>query len=108
MVTLGADGALLVERADGPVQRLPAFRVATVDTTGAGDAFNGVLAAGLASGMDLRRRDAPRYGRRGTLHHPAGRPGRAAVARSHRGHVGLSDLGASQCRMATTRVSWSG
>ena len=54
IVTLGADGALLLERAEGPLQWLPVFSVATVDTTGAGDAFNGVLAAGLASGMELR------------------------------------------------------
>jgi ribokinase len=56
VVTLGADGALLVERsAEGQlaVQRLPAPRVQPVDATGAGDAFNGALAAAMAEGRSL-------------------------------------------------------
>jgi ribokinase len=52
IVTRGADGA---ELHDGDTRiRLPAPAVQVVDTTGAGDAFNGVLAAGLAAGLDLR------------------------------------------------------
>lgn len=45
IVTLGARGCL-VSLPDGPTF-LPAFRVKAVDTTGAGDAFVGGLAAGL-------------------------------------------------------------
>lgn len=52
IVTLGADGALLVVPGGDPV-RLPAHPVTPVDTTGAGDAFNGTLAAELAGGMPL-------------------------------------------------------
>jgi ribokinase len=52
LVTLGASGALLVR--DGRRERIPAPRVDVVDTTGAGDALNGALAAELAAGADLR------------------------------------------------------
>jgi ribokinase len=51
IVTVGADGALLAG-ADGIVE-IAAPEVDVVDTTGAGDAFNGVLAAGLAAGDAL-------------------------------------------------------
>jgi ribokinase len=46
VLTLGAAGAL----AEGPSGRIrvPAFAVVAVDTTGAGDAFNGALAVALA------------------------------------------------------------
>jgi ribokinase len=52
VVTLGARGVLLLQ--DGEAERLPAPRVEAVDTTGAGDAFNGALATGLAEGRPLR------------------------------------------------------
>jgi ribokinase len=53
LITLGGDGALL----DG--ERLAAPPVDVVDTTGAGDAVNGALAARLAAGEPLR--DAVRF-----------------------------------------------
>jgi ribokinase len=50
LVTLGASGAALV-LPNGTVRRLPAGHVAAVDTTGAGDAFVGAFAFGLAVGI---------------------------------------------------------
>lgn len=57
VVTLGRRGALIAT-AEG-LERVPAFRVKPVDTTGAGDAFNGALACRWAQGALLR--DAVRY-----------------------------------------------
>ncbi|MGN6699899.1 MAG: ribokinase [Thermomicrobiales bacterium] len=51
-ITLGGDGAVIAA-ADWH-DRLPAPAVTVVDTTGAGDAFTGTLAAGLAAGLHLR------------------------------------------------------
>jgi ribokinase len=52
VVTLGEDGAL-AQGADGQCH-VPAFKVTAVDTTAAGDAFNGALAVALAEGRELR------------------------------------------------------
>jgi len=52
VVTQGGNGVLVVT-ADGLVQLVPAPPVEVRDTTGAGDTFNGVLAARLAMGEDL-------------------------------------------------------
>ncbi len=51
VVTLGPDGALLA--GSGPARHYPGHRVEVRDTTGAGDTLTGVLAAGLAAGLDL-------------------------------------------------------
>lgn len=47
VVTLGPDGALVCD--GGQALHFPAFPVQAIDTTGAGDAFNGALAVGLAA-----------------------------------------------------------
>jgi ribokinase len=57
LVTLGADGALLLD--GDAAERLPAPQVDVVDTTGAGDTANGALAAELAAGRPLP--DAARF-----------------------------------------------
>ncbi|MHA7263130.1 ribokinase [Arthrobacter sp. TMN-37] len=51
VLTLGAEGALV--SSDGTVRGFPAPKVSAVDTTGAGDAFVGALAARLVAGDSL-------------------------------------------------------
>jgi ribokinase len=51
VVTLGGEGAAIVDRS-GAVVRFPAIDVDAVDTTGAGDAFVGAFAFGLAARLD--------------------------------------------------------
>lgn len=51
VVTLGGDG--LIAATPDAFLTLPALKVASVDTVGAGDTFCGYLAAGLAAGLPL-------------------------------------------------------
>ncbi|MCB1273802.1 MAG: ribokinase [Leucobacter sp.] len=53
VITLGADGAVIAERGAAAATRVPAYAVQAVDTTGAGDAFVGAVAAELAAGRSL-------------------------------------------------------
>lgn len=57
IVKMGAAGCLVAEGAH--FTEVPAFSIQAVDTTAAGDTFNGALAVGLAEGMNLV--DATRF-----------------------------------------------
>jgi len=51
LVTMGAKGCMAVT--PGGSRIFPSYKVRAVDTTAAGDAFNGALAFGLAAGLSL-------------------------------------------------------
>ena len=91
VVTLGERGAAVLPRA-GTITRVPAVPVTALDTTGAGDAFVGAFAIGLAEGWDAV--DAARLGaafaadsvtRPGTQSSFADHAGAAAILASIRG-----------------------
>jgi ribokinase len=58
IITMGAEGALLLDK-DEP-EFIQAPKVKAVDTTAAGDVFNGALALGIAEGLSLA--EAVRFG----------------------------------------------
>lgn len=58
VITLGANGARVVS--EGMDKHIPAHEITAVDTTAAGDAFNGALAVALAEGKPLL--EAVNYG----------------------------------------------
>ena len=91
VVTLGERGAAVLPRG-GAITRVPAVPVKAMDTTGAGDAFVGAFAIGLAEGWDAV--DAARLGaafaadsvtRPGTQSSFADHVGAAAILASIRG-----------------------
>lgn len=53
IITLGSKGCLI--REEGVSYRIDAFKVEPIDTTAAGDTFNGALCVGLSEGMDLKQ-----------------------------------------------------
>ena len=53
IITLGSKGCII--REEGVSYRIDAFIVEPVDTTAAGDTFNGALCVGLSEGMDLKQ-----------------------------------------------------
>lgn len=58
IITLGSKGALVYS--DSKVEEVPAYKVKAVDTTAAGDIFNGALTVALAEGRTLT--EAVRFG----------------------------------------------
>jgi ribokinase len=53
IITLGAGGAYLSDPASGVRKMVPGFKVTPVDSTAAGDVFNGQLAVALTEGKSL-------------------------------------------------------
>ena len=98
IVTLGARGALAA--ADGTLFTIAAPAVEVVDTTGAGDAFAGVLAAALDRGADWPEALAAGDGRGLARVHGTRRASGAAGARRDsdaRGACGLDPAYRGRC-----------
>ncbi|MBO5226374.1 MAG: ribokinase [Parabacteroides sp.] len=58
IITLGSKGALVYSNGESEV--VPAYKVNAIDTTAAGDVFNGALTVALSEGRDLK--EASRFG----------------------------------------------
>jgi len=55
IITMGSRGAFISDERSGIKKLIPGFKVQAVDTTAAGDVFNGQLAVSLAEDMELER-----------------------------------------------------
>ncbi|MFX1338159.1 MAG: ribokinase [Promethearchaeota archaeon] len=53
ITTLGNKGCLIYERENEKIIEIPAIKVQAIDTVGAGDCFNGVLASKLCNGQTI-------------------------------------------------------
>jgi ribokinase len=53
ITTLGSKGAAIYQAEEDSFMKLPAFKVKAVDTVGAGDCFNGVLASKVSQGENI-------------------------------------------------------
>ncbi|MHA1292253.1 MAG: ribokinase [Promethearchaeota archaeon] len=54
ITTLGRKGCLGYDSINDEIYEIPAFKVKAIDTVGAGDCFNGVLAAKLCQGKNIK------------------------------------------------------
>ena len=54
ITTLGSKGCLIYDKNNDEVTEIPAIKVKAVDTVGAGDCFNGVLASKLCKGESVK------------------------------------------------------
>lgn len=53
VVTLGSKGSAYMEKDNTLLIYKPSYKVPVIDTTGAGDSFNGALAVSIAEGIDI-------------------------------------------------------
>jgi len=53
ITTLGPEGCIIYDGKKNETIKMPAFKVKAVDTVGAGDCFNGVLASQLCKKKDI-------------------------------------------------------
>ena len=53
IITMGENGSILKE--NNKIFEIPALKVKPLNTTGAGDTFNGVLAAALLEGYNIEK-----------------------------------------------------